>query len=82
MTQAASFNASYITNNGGTPASAFAALMNASATGRAYLNVHSTAFPGGEIRGFLIVVPEPSSLAVLGLTFVAVATNRRRRVKV
>ena len=32
-----------------------------------YLNVHSTAFPGGEIRGQILAVPEPSTLALVGL---------------
>ena len=32
--------------------------------GRLYINVHTAANPGGEIRGYL-VVPEPSSMALL-----------------
>lgn len=57
MTLASSFNPAYITANGGTPASAFAALKTAIAEGRSYLNIHSNAFPGGEIRGFLLPCP-------------------------
>ena len=57
MTLASSYNPAYITANGGTPASAFVALKAAIAAGRSYLNIHSTAFPGGEIRGFLIPCP-------------------------
>jgi|GEM_PF-2210347 len=53
MTLASSYNASYITNNGGTTASAFAALHQAIIDGKAYFNLHSAAFPGGELRGFL-----------------------------
>jgi hypothetical protein len=53
-TLASSFNPSYVTANGGTPASAEAALTTAIADGKAYLNVHSSTFGGGEIRGFLV----------------------------
>lgn len=61
MTQASSYNPAYITANGGTPASAFAALKAAMNAGKSYLNIHTTSFPGGEIRGFLLTCP---SLAV------------------
>jgi hypothetical protein len=53
MTQAASFSAAFLTNNGGTPATAEVALFAAIAEGKAYLNIHTSAYPGGEIRGFL-----------------------------
>jgi hypothetical protein len=67
MTQASSYNPSYVSANGGTTASAEAALLASIQAGTAYLNIHSTTFGGGEIRGFLVPVPEPSSVALLGL---------------
>ena len=57
MLLSSSYNPAYVTNNGGTPAAAFAALRTAISAGRAYLNIHSTLFPGGEIRGFLNLCP-------------------------
>jgi hypothetical protein len=53
--QASTWNPAFITANGGTPLSAEAALAAGIQNGQVYLNIHTTAFPGGEIRGFLVV---------------------------
>ena len=78
MTFSSSYNASFITNNGATTASAETALFTAIANGRAYLNIQSATFPGGEIRGFLTPIPEPSTYAGLaGLAALVFAIRRR-----
>ena len=46
--------------------------------GNTYVNVHSNLFPGGEIRGQLQAIPEPSSFALAGLGFAAAMLLRRR----
>jgi hypothetical protein len=78
MTLTSSFNATYLANNGGTASSAAAAFAAHMAAGRAYWNIHSSYAAGGEIRGFLTAVPEPSSLALLGLGAAAIAVRSRK----
>jgi hypothetical protein len=44
-----------------------------------YLNIHNSTFPGGEIRGQILLIPEPSSLALLGLGAGALLYRLRRK---
>ena len=49
--------------------------------GQFYFNVHTSIFPGGEIRGQITLVPEPSTLALTGMGLAASAWFLRRRRK-
>ena len=55
MLNAGSYNPAFVTAHGGTPSSAAAALLTGILAGQAYVNIHTTMFPGGEIRGNLAI---------------------------
>ena len=79
LTLASSWNASFITTHGGTPASAEAALVGGLAAGEAYFNIHTMQFPGGEIEGFLTPVPEASSTGLALFGFAGLLALRCKR---
>ena len=83
LTSASSYNPAFVTSPlvGGSVANAEATLINGLLSGLTYLNVHTNAFPGGEIRGFVVQVPEPETYALLlaGLAMIGIAMRKRRR---
>jgi len=81
LLSASSYNPAFVTLAGGTVATAETTLINGLLGGLTYLNVHTTAFGGGEIRGFVVQVPEPETYALLlaGLAVIGIAMRKRRR---
>ncbi len=81
LLSAGSYNPAFVTAHGGTLASAEADLLAGLEAGTAYLNIHTSVNPAGEIRGFLMAapIPEPGQFAMLAMGLAAIGGARRWR---
>jgi hypothetical protein len=85
LTQASSYNPAFLNNavNGGNVFTARQTLISGITAGQSYLNVYTTLFPGGEIRGQLAAaVPEPATWMMMLLGFGAIGATMRRTWRV
>jgi hypothetical protein len=60
------------------PLSLTAAQVTALNEGRYYINIHTTNNGGGELRGFIVAVPEPSRVMFALIGFSLVVLRRKR----
>jgi hypothetical protein len=87
MTLASSYHPDFLNvTHSGDIGAAHAALVAAARAGNpntlqgnAYFNIHTTFRSGGEIRGWLVPVPEPSSFMLTLLGIAGVVARRRQR---
>jgi hypothetical protein len=81
LLSASTYNPAFVTAAGGTLALAEAQLLAGLATGTSYFNIHTSAYPNGEIRGFLdaALIPEPGTLAMWVMGLAGLAGVRRWR---
>jgi hypothetical protein len=72
------YNPDFITANGGTVAGAEAVFAQALDQGKAYFNIHTENFGGGEIRGFLHVPDAGPTMLCLVMGLIGLEMFRRK----
>jgi len=81
LTNPSIYTAAFIAGSGGTVEGDRVRLINALFAGQSYLNIHTQIFPGGEIRGQVNPIPEPTTILLLGSGLIGLASKVRRKRK-
>lgn len=79
LLDASFYNPAFVTANGGTVLDARNAFVSALHDQTGYFNIHSSAFPAGEIRGQIGAIPETSTWAMMIAGFGLVGGLARAR---
>lgn len=79
LADASTYDPAFISANGGSAQTALTALIAGIVNNESYNNIHTTTYPGGEIRGFLVPVPEPSTWLMLGIGLAGIGFCAARR---
>jgi hypothetical protein len=77
-----SYDPAFLSANGGTASSAESALIDAINANEAYVNIHTSLYPNGEIRGWLVAappVPEAAEWSMLAVGLAGLMWMSRRR---
>lgn len=72
------YNPAFITSNGGSVSTAEPIFLAGLLNDQTYFNIHTPANGGGEIRAFLVPIPEPATFVLGGLSLVLARVRRRR----
>ena len=79
LSKTTNYTAGFLGGAGGTAAGAEAKLLDGLMNGKAYMNIHTSTFGGGEIRSFVTVVPEPATYGMMALGLAGLGGVLRRR---
>ena len=77
-----SYDPAFLSANGGTASGAQSALVDAINANEAYVNIHTSLYPNGEIRGWLVAappVPETAEWSMLAVGLAGLMWMSRRR---
>ena len=75
------YNPAFLMSNGGSVSTAEPVFLAGLLNDQTYFNIHTAANPGGEIRAFLVPIPEPGTFVLGGFSFAILSTIRRLRRK-